>query len=210
MKLNGYKRKLRRATLLLAAFALAGQACADDVFDDEMEITFPTEVAGAHGETPIRLMLTGVDVRRKYFVDVYWIAHYMERPPRGDRASVIKTVLTDALMKQITMQFARDVKAEQIQRALSDGLEKNATGGEQNEIAAIVKQFAQAIKQDVATYDKFVLHWLAGGRILASYHGQVIFDVASPVFARILWSIWFGERSIVEPRALVNRLTTDS
>jgi hypothetical protein len=195
----------------LLAFALVGGlAQADEVVDEPRpSLEFPTEVAVTLGETPTRLALTGTDVRRKYFVDVYWVAHYMENPPAGSESSIINTVLTDGSVKQITLQFARDVKAKRLKRGVREDLERNATDAELGEIEPIVERFVDAVK-DAQTDDRFVLRWLPGGRILATYHDDVVFDATNLTFARVLWSIWFGEKAIVEPEALVRLVSTES
>lgn len=207
-----YSNRCRFASLILGVALVGGPVRADDVSSasgPSPGIEFPTEVAVTLGDTSTRLALTGMDVRRKYFVDVYWVAHYMQDPPRGSEASIIHSVLTDGSVKQLTLQFVRDVKAKRLKRGIREDLQRNATDAELSEMEPIVERFVDAVK-DAQTDDRFILRWLPGGQILAAHHDEVVFDVTNPKFARVLWSVWFGEKSIVEPEALVSRVSTGS
>lgn len=205
-----YSKMRGFAAPVLAVALVGGLVQADEVTEEPWpSLGFPAEVSVRIGETPTQLALTGTDVLRKYFVDVYWVAHYMEDPPDGSGASIIETVLTDGSAKQIILQFVRDVKAKRLQRGVREDLRRSATDAELSEMAPIVERFVNAVK-DAQTDDRFILRWLPGGQILAAYRDEVVFDVTNLTFARVLWSIWFGEKAIVEPEALVRLVSTES
>ena len=200
-------RRARRfpfASLLAVAVFLVQPVYADSVDGTEINpppgVEFPSEVAVSHDDGLTRLALTGMDVRRKYFVDVYWVAHYMQDPPNGSEAAIFETVLTDGPVKQLTLQFVRDVKAKRLRNGVREDFKRCATKSELSELGDIVERFVASVR-DAQIDDRFVLRWLPGGRIQAAHHDEVVFDVTDPKFARIVWSIWFGEKSIVEREA---------
>ena len=197
--------------LLAAAIFLAGSARADEVGAAADQgppgFEFPSEIAVSNGDSLTRLALTGMDVRRKYFVDVYWVAHYMQDPPNGSEAAIFETVLTDGPVKQLTLQFVRDVKAKRLRNGVREDFKRCATKSELSELGDIVERFVASVR-DAQIDDRFVLRWLPGGRIQAAHHDEVVFDVTDPKFARIVWSIWFGEKSIVEREALISKVVS--
>jgi hypothetical protein len=164
---------------------------------------FPSRVIFAEDNKEYALDITGVSVRKKIVIKVYAMAHYMQSPPMGDVRDIIKAVLTDGKPKQITMDFVRSVGSGSIQEAFRDGFAKNATKAEFQEIESLVHQFCGYFDRDVKENDRFVLRWLPGGKVIARAQGKKELALVSPVFARALWSIWFGEDSIVDRSQLV-------
>ena len=192
-------------TLLIAVGMLRAQ---EMVTEPSTEKTFPSMVTVTSGEEDITLSLTGLTVRKKFFFKVYGMAHYMDTPPTGTEEAVLKEILTDGKAKQIIMEFARDVGVAQIQNAYRDGFRENAGKDEMKRIQPLVEQFVSAVKSDVKDGDRYVLTWLPGGTIQATFGSDEAPPITDPTFARVLWTIWFGDDSIVDPEELVSRLLT--
>ncbi|MCC6396564.1 MAG: chalcone isomerase family protein, partial [Bacteroidetes bacterium] len=72
-------------------------------------------------------------------------------------------------------------------------------------IAPLVQKFLGYFTKDVKEDDRFVLQWRPGGTIIAQTQGTDHPPITDPTFARVLWSIWMGEDSIVDREELVER-----
>ncbi len=171
---------------------------------------YPTKIEFSYNGMNHSLVITGLAARKKYVFNVYSIAHYMENPPSGNGREILSAILADGSIKQITMNFVRNVKTDKIQAAFTNGLRTNATDAELNEIRPFIRQFANAIKKDVKKDDNFIIRWLPDGTTLAFYQGKEVSAIKNPTFARILWSIWFGEHSVVDRNALIQLVVASS
>jgi len=167
--------------------------------------SFPVRITVTHEGKTYPLTLTGTTVRKKLIVKVYGMAHYMQDPPRGSEEDVVAAVLTDGKAKQLTMEFVRDVDVEKIQGAYRDGFEENATAEELKTITPLVDRFLGYFTAAVKENDRYILRWLPGGTVLATVAGVDKPAIVNPTFARVLWSIWLGEDSIVDREELLER-----
>ena len=200
-------RRISRVLLPVTLFILAGALSAQEtVTEPSTGKQFPAVLKFAAGGKEYTVQCTGVAVRKKVVFKVYGMAHYMESPAGGTRAGAIKDVLTDGKAKQITMNFARDVDQESIQNAYRDGFKENASREEFRQIQGSIDQFVGNFTGGVKENDVFILRWLPGGTIIPVIKGEEKQSITSPVFAKILWTIWFGDESIVDPDDLVARV----
>lgn len=199
--------KLRLSTMLVAALL----ACTPLLFSQETVKesstgkTFPVSIVVTHDGKDVPLTLTGTTVRKKLIIKVYALAHYMQDPPTGKEKDLYAAVLTDGKAKELTMDFVREVGMDKIRDAYRDGFEENATKEEFKTIGPLVEQFVGYFATDVKENDRFIVRWLPGGIVQAQVQGTEKPAIASTLFARVLWSIWFGEDSIVDREELVSR-----
>ena len=188
----------------LATTAAPGQETAKESSTGK---SFPVVVKYTYSGSEHTMTLTGMTVRKKFLFKVYGMAHYVEDPVRAKEEDALKAVLSDGKAKQITMEFARDVDAGKIKDAYADGFKENATPDELKTLQPLIDQFTGYFTEEVKENQQFILRWLPGGVVVASIAGTEKPPITSPVFARVLWSIWFGKNSIVDPEDLVNRMT---
>jgi hypothetical protein len=118
-------------------------------------------------------------------------------------------MLVDGKARQITMDFARDVDAGKIRDAYLDGFRENATADELKSIQPLVDEFVGFFAKEVKENQQLILRWLPGGIVVATITGEEMPAITSPLFARVLWSIWFGKDSIVDRDDLVVRIATN-
>jgi hypothetical protein len=199
--------KFRRSAL--AAIAVLSCTIAmfaqETVKESSTGKVFPAGVTISQDGKSYSLVLTGTAVRKKLIIKVYAIAHYMQDPPAGSAKDVCAGVLTDGKAKQITMQFVREVGVDKIRTAYRDGFQDNAGKDEYAAITPLVEQFVGYFGGDVKEGDTFILRWLPGGVVQAQVQGEEKPAISSPLFARVLWSIWLGEDAIVDREDLVSR-----
>jgi hypothetical protein len=90
-----------------------------------------------------------------------------------------------------------------------DGFRENATADELRSIQPMVDQFVGFFSKEVKENQQFIVRWLPGGIVVATVAGEEKPAIASPLFARVLWSIWLGKDSIVDRDDLVARIATN-
>jgi hypothetical protein len=172
--------------------------------------TFPKEVSFAGDYKTFKLEITGFSVRKKFWVKVYGMAHYMEAGHTFDsKQDALTAALSDAFAKQITLAFVRDVEAKKVQNAFREGFEKNASESEMAEIGTLLDKFVGYFNDDVKNGERLVLRVVPGGRVTAIIHGEEQEPIGSVTFSRVLWRIWLGDHSIVDRDRLVELVVED-
>jgi hypothetical protein len=200
---------MKKVGMVLLVMAIAAGiwwsvASSEDMIEESStKKMFPATVEFDHGGQTYKLSLTGVGVRKKVVFKVYGIAHYMEVAKFEDVHKAIDTALSDSYAKQITMDFARDVGVDKIQDAYRKGFEKNATDEEKEVVAPFVDTFVGYFTEDVKENDQYVLRWLPDGIVLTVVNGEEKPPIENVTFAKVLWRIWLGKKSIVDPKKLV-------
>ena len=189
--------------IILPTQASPGQ---DTLTDRTTGKKFPRTISFTHQGTEHTLSLTGLAVRKKFFFSIYCIAHYMQDAPRGSTRAVLQAILQDGAAKQVTMDFVRDIRAEKIQTALTEGFRNNTSASEFEDMQPLVRRFARSIYKDVKKGDKFIVRWLPGGTTVSIFEDQEVSTIKSMPFTKALWSSWFGERSVVDRKSLVQLL----
>jgi hypothetical protein len=170
------------------------------------EKAFPVSVTVSSGDKQHTLELTGLTVRKKFVFKVYGMAHYVEDPQPGPAKTLLAAMMADGKAKQITMNFAREVTVDQIRGAYSDGFKENATAEEFPSLKSPIDAFLGYFESPVKENDTFILRWFSGGRIAVVIGGKEKPEIVNRRFAEVLWSIWFGEDSIVDREDLVARI----
>ena len=192
------------AFLLAASLPLFAQGT---VKEPSTEKLFPAEVKFSHAGTEYVLKATGCAVRKKFFFKVYGMVHYMQDTPEMSGSDAAFTeVLTDGKAKQITLGFARDVDVPKIKEAYADGFKQHASSEELTQIQPLIDQFVGYFTKDVKENDQFIFRWVPGGVINVIVQGEAKPPITNQVFARTLWSIWFGKSSIVDRDDLVKEM----
>lgn len=188
--------------LTLGACLLSASAFAD-IRDEATGAVFPSEVNFSYGGKDYKLQATGVTTRKKLIVKVYSIASYLQ-----DAASVtgdkFQAFLSDDKAKQLTLKWVHDVDTTKIKDTYREGFSKAFPSGISGQLQSDIDKFLGLFKTDVHSGDETVLRWIPGGVIEVSHNGTKQGTVTNPELARGLWSIWFGENSIVNRNNLVS------
>lgn len=181
----------------------------DMVEEPSTDKLFPKVINFTYEDVDYKLDITGTAVRKKIIFKVYGIAHYMQDPVHGEKDDIFNSILNDSKAKQITMDFARNVGAGKIQGAYRDGFEKNATEEELANIQNSIDQFVGYFDTEVKKNETYVLRWLPDSTVISVVKGEEKPAIKDPTFAKILWKIWLGEKSIVKRKNLINFLTEE-
>ena len=204
------------AKSIVLSIALISVTHADDSLSETKdEKQFPHNIVIEHNNEQLDLFMTGLTIRRKFFLKIYSMAHYIEQQQdvAGSDVSddkIYKNILQHNGAKQISMIFLRSLTAEQIQKSLRSGIKLNTNKEEYLQILPQVEEFMHAIYEDVNQNDEFIIRWFPDGSIVSIFQGEEISSIKNDEFARSLWLIWFGRYSVVDRKSLIQGLMTSS
>jgi hypothetical protein len=74
------------------------------------------------------------------------------------------------------------------------------------ELKSLIDKFLGFFTKDVKENDSFVYRWMPDGNLITIINNEEKPVISSSLFARTLWSIWFGEDSVVDREDLVARM----
>ena len=207
--------KLFAKSIVLAIVLISVAHAGDSVSETRDEKQFPHNIVIEYNNEQLDLFMTGLTIRRKFFLKIYSMAHYIEQLPNvaGSDISdddIYKSILQNKGIKQISMVFMRKLSAEQIQNSLRSGIQLNSSEADYLIILPQVEEFMQAIHADVGKNDEFVIRWYPDGSVVSFFQGTQISSIKSVKFAETLWAIWFGDFSVVDKKALIVELLSNS
>lgn len=195
---------LRYLGTALCAGALALAAALPiraDVKEAETGVKF-AETLAAGGKT---LDITGAGVREKGWIDVYAAALYIDSaaakgklsPYKGKSASSLASgsfyndfIYTD-MTKALVLHLVRDVDADTMREALSDGLKPHMTYDSK------AKDFVGRLKNECKDGKRLTFVWLPGWKVQMIQDGKTLgAPVQSKPLCAALAKIWFGSDPI--------------
>jgi hypothetical protein len=193
----------------LAVLLSSAGMCQQTVKEPSTGKLFPAEVKVTNNGKEYALKCTGVAVRKKLIFKVYGMAHYMQDPGKtNDFKTAFNGILTNGKAKQIVMEFARDVEIAKIKEAYTDGFKEALSSTEFQQLQPVINQFLGYFSKDVKENERFTLRWLPDGVVTANIQGEEKPAITNGTFARALWTIWFGDDSIVDREKLVEFIVT--
>ena len=185
--------------MCLALLASSASAQAGAKYEFPLSWSF-TEDGELH-----ELTFTGQSERAVLFFRVYDIAHYVETTTQ--RTVTQATVVSDGPSKAIVISFARRLDREQIRDEFNKSLRRNAQPDWLEQAGPTITTFINGIDRDAQPGDQMVFYWLAGGRVIAEFNGEREFGVTDAAFAKLIWSIWFGDEPACDREQLLAGLT---
>lgn len=181
-------------------------APADTIKDNATGITFPSAVAFKIGGQEYNLQATGVATRKKLFVKVYSIAHYLQGAASLPSGDPLQAILNSDRAKQFTIKWDHDVPGAKVQETYRESFGKVFSAAEQKQLKSQIDAYIALFVRDVKKGDEHVLRWIPGGRIEVIFNEKTLGTVASNEFARGLWSVWLGDHSVVDRNSFVSLL----
>jgi len=169
---------------VLAAGLMAAMSSGVALGKECKGVSFPDQVQVDGGN----LVLNGLGLRQATMlkVNVYVAALYVTKASSDPSA-----ILADTAPKEITMQFVRDVGADDIRKGWSEGFEKNA------------KAELGALKDRIATFNSWMADMKTGQRLTFVYkpgtgvevnvNGAAKGTTKGDDFAKALFAIWLGD-----------------
>lgn len=189
-------------TLMSACLLSVGLYAQDNIVDNSTHETFPKEVSFESNGKQYQLQATGVATRKKLIVKVYSIASYLQKGAGG--GDILQAILSDDNAKQLTMKWVRDVGVDKVQEAYKESFHKVFSGQEYAALAGDINQFLQFFNENAHAGDEYILRWLPGGYVEVLINGKKVGSLTNKEFAKGLWNIWFGPKSVVNRNDLVS------
>jgi hypothetical protein len=168
--------------------------------------SFPESVAVEYKSNRHQLEATGSATRKKFFVKIYGVAHYMEDPirARGDRA--FDEIINAKKAKQLSIKWARNASVKQVQDGYHESFNKALSRNEQQQFDSDVNKFIEFFKRPVRDGDHHIINWLPDGTVQVFINGNSVGTIKNEAFAKGLWKIWFGHNSVVDRADLVSKI----
>lgn len=190
---------------ILTSFLVMGFVHAKEMINDSATgEVFPQKVEFEHDGKTYQLDCTGVTTRKKFFIKVYSIASYMQQGTVSSGSDKFQAFLQDNNAKQLTLKFVRDVDAARITDAFREHFQHVLTDAEQAKLKSEIDTFIHFFDHNVSKGEQQVLRWLPGGYVEVIINGNKVGSITNKDFAKGLWSIWFGPKSVVDRNSLVS------
>ena len=169
-----------KAMAMIAALAAAASAVAVEV--DGVRLADKATVGGEE------LVLNGAGTRKRAIFKVYVGSLYLPAKARSAQEVLAKSP------RRVQLNVLRDLSADQLIGALTDGLKQNTTPAELSaitvqtgELAAIMKSFGEAKEGSVVTLD------FVDGATKVGLDGTSRGSIDGAAFNEALMKIWVGE-----------------
>ncbi|NGX43308.1 MAG: hypothetical protein K940chlam7_01603 [Chlamydiae bacterium] len=192
----------------LVSFALfcliTGFCFAQDTISDRATgKSFPKTVAFDYEGSSYNLDATGVSTRKKFFAKVYSIAHYMEDPASVAGGDVFEAIINSKNAKQLTSIWVRNVSEKKVTDGYRESFGKILSREEMSELNDQINQYL-GFFGNVNSNDKHVIRWFPDGTVTVEINGEMKGSIKSEKFARALWNVWLGDRSVVKRDQLIS------
>ncbi len=171
-------------------------AVAQEITDSATGIAFPSEVSFDYEGKNFQLEATGVSTRKKLIIKVYSVAHYLQKKPEGNQDR-LQQILTDANAKQLTIKWVREVPVEKVQEGYEESLKSAIPEPAYTQLQAAIKTYIAFFNQGINKGDEHVIRWIPGGVIEVQINGKTVGTIKNAEFAKGLWNVWFGTKSVV-------------
>jgi hypothetical protein len=198
--------------ILLAVWVLAGMAslnAQEMVTDSGSGRSFPKQITFKAKDIEYVLELTGTTTRIQYFMNIYAIAHYLQDPVKGPKDTVYEEIFQDRQAKELFLVWTIDVDQEDVKEGLWESFLHSSTANEIDAVRDQIGQFLGYFESDIKTNDQVIVRWLPEGVVLTEINGKRMQPIRSLPFARALWNIWLGPKSVVNRSYLIRFIKTD-
>jgi hypothetical protein len=176
---------------------------ANEVSDKATGETFPAEVSFDYQGKNYQLEATGVSTRKKLIIKIYSVAHYLQKGVASGRDK-IQEIMSDANAKQLSIKWVHDVPVEKVRGGYEESLKTAILEPTYSKLQNEIRTYIDFFNQNVRKGDEHVIRWIPGGTIEVQINGKKVGTITNPEFARGLWNIWFGTKSVVNRDNLIS------
>lgn len=135
-----------------------------------------------------KLVLNGMGLREKFWVDVYVGSLYLPKKTKN-----IAEILSSQKAWRIQMDFVyEEVDSEKLITAWREGFHKNQEKDVINAINDRMDQFYSYFNQNALEKDQFILDFIPGKGTTVSKNGEVLGIIPGDDFKMALLEIWLG------------------
>jgi hypothetical protein len=193
--------------LTLLSFLTLFCACSvyadTEVTDKATGESFPASISFNADGKDYQLEATGVSTRKKLIIKVYSVAHYLQKGATAG-SDKLQTILSDLNAKQLSIKWVRAVPADKVKDGYNESFKTAIQDPAYTQVQSAIKTYLAFFNQDVQKGDEHIIRWIPGGTIEVLINGKTAGTIKDPEFAKGLWNIWFGNKSVVNRDALMN------
>lgn len=195
--------KMKLSSFFAIFFCLATMGLYSDITDSSTGLTFPSEITVEHSGKQYKLQSTGVATRKKFFVKVYSVASYIQSGVDFSSDDKFQPFLSDAYAKQLTMKWVHEADPDKIQGGYIESFKNALSPSDFSRIQNDINQYVQYFNHPVQKGDEHILRSFPDGTVEVLMNGKTVGTINNKDFAKALWSIWFGNKSVVDRNRLV-------
>lgn len=170
------------------------------------EETFPSEISIDAEGKKYDLQLTGVSTRRKFGIKVYDVAHYLEKGASHGSGDKFEQILTDGKAKELYMKWVHAATPTQMKDGYLDSFKNSLSLSDHEKLLPKIQEYVGFFNERIKKGDVMVLRWLPGGHIQLLLNDKEMGRISDSAFAKALWSLWFGPKSVVNRDNLIKNL----
>ena len=167
---------------------------------------FPPSITLLTPKATYTLQTTGAAVHNKLLVKIYTLVHYIEEPIVGTIEEVLNQVFNDNKPKQLSFRWLRSLELRQVRDSYWEAFDKVLNDDDQYALQNYIDQFVGLYDQDAQKEATHEVRWLPGGLVELWIQGKKKGAVQNIAFAKALWSVWFGPKSIVDREKLLEKM----
>ena len=175
----------------------------NQVTDKATGAVFPAQVSFDYQGKTYELEATGVSTRKKLVFKVYSVAHYLQKGAAAGKDR-LQEILSDANAKQLTIKWMRDVPAAKVQEGYEESFRNAIPEPAYSRLQTVIKTYIAFFGHDVTKGEETVIRWVPGGTVEVLVNGEKVGTVANAEFAKGLWNVWFGNKSVVNRDSLIS------
>ena len=166
------------ASYLLALVSIASAAELSGVFVED-------EIKTATGET---LVLNGIGLREKFWVDVYVGSLYLTQ-----KSSDVAEILSRPGPWRIQVDIVfKEVDREKLIKAWREGFEKNQNADTLARLQSRIERFYEFFDSNVTAREQYAFDYTPGKGVTVSRNGGALGTIEGEDFKNALLEIWLG------------------
>jgi hypothetical protein len=196
---------LRTRVLAVVVLGLVVPAgFADDLVRvDGSNTQYPAAVETKIGEKPVKLVLTGASLRKKYFFNVYTVGSYVQQ---GTAVRSPEELAAADVPKQLHLVMERELDGKTMADAFREAVRLNYPPGTFDQELDTLAAFLQATA--VKKGDHVWLTHIPGVGFQGRLGDQKQLLIRNPRFSRAIWDIYLGRNNLGDAikQGLISRL----
>ena len=130
----------------------------------------------------------------------------MEDPQGGRGDAVFEEILNSDKPKQLSLKWVRTINGKKVQDGYKESFDKVVGRGQGRNVQSDINQFIGFFNRGVNDGDSHKMNWLPDGTVEVFINGNQAGTIKNKEFAKALWSIWFGRKSVVNRNDLISRI----
>lgn len=148
-------------------------------------VSIKDQVTAENGEI---LMLNGVGLREKFWVDVYVGSLYLVK-----KSANVAEILSAPNASRIQMNFVhKEVASDKLIKAWNEGFEKNQSGEILATLQDRIHQFNGYFNQNALAMDQYIFDYIPGKGTTVIKNNTVLGLIPGQDFKNALLEIWLG------------------